>query len=742
MQGVGFRPFVYRLAISHGISGWVRNRRGEVEILACGRASDLAAFRRDLVERAPPLARPVLVAGTPAAANDGPGFDILPSRSSADARVHIPPDYFMCDDCCRELHDPGDRRHRYPFINCTQCGPRYTLIESLPYDRANTSMAEFPLCPACAAEYRDPADRRFHAEPVACPACGPSLHFEAAGTTAVEGEAALAAALACLRGGNILAVRGIGGYHLLCDAARADAVQRLRQRKQRPEKPLAVMFPLGGEDGLAELRRAVRLDTESARRLLAPDRPIVLARALGSRGIAANVAPGLTELGVFLPYSPLHELLLADFGRPVVATSGNLGGEPVLTRRRDAARRLGTVADAFLHHDRRIVRPADDSVLRRIAGRLRPVRLGRGATPLELELPVPLAEPVLAVGAHMKGTIALGWGDRAVLSPHIGEMDSPRSLEVLERIAADLQRLYGIEARWIACDAHPRYGTHRFAEASGLPVETVWHHRAHASALAAECRPDEALLAFTWDGVGLGEDGSLWGGEALLGGPGAWRRVASLRPFRLPGGERAGREPWRSAAALMWEAGLRFEPAADRDGLAAAAWRRNLNCASTSSAGRLFDAAAALLLGIDTVSFEAAGPMRLEAACEHPGTPQALPLAADPDGILRSDWAPLLARLTDRRRGAHARAEDFHASLAGIVVDQARALRELHGVRHVGLCGGVFQNRVLTAHAANRLTAEGFRVHLPERLPANDAAISVGQLLEVAARQAGSNADG
>lgn len=739
VQGVGFRPFVYRLAVEHGVTGQVRNQLGEVAIIASGAPGSVSRFCRELVSRAPPLSRPKIVRRQPLDPVRYPDFEIVPSSAGAAANIFVPPDYYMCDDCRRELRDPEDRRYRYPFINCTQCGPRYTLIESLPYDRENTSMAEFPLCAACEAEYRDPGDRRFHAEPVACPACGPALAFVGEAPTA-DGPP-LDDAIRALRNGRIVAVKGIGGYHLLCDALDETAVARLRKRKRRPDKPLAVMFPVAGGDGLDVVRHYAMPDAEEGSLLVSPLRPIVLVRKRRGDDLAANIAPGLAEIGAFLPYSPLHQLLLDAFDGPLVATSGNISGEPVLTGNDEADRRLSGIADAFLHHDRRIVRPADDSVYRKSAAAMRPLRIGRGAAPCEIELPWRQACPTLAVGGHMKGTIALSWDDRVVVSPHIGEMDSPKSLATLERLADDLQSLYGVRAERIACDAHPGYTTHRWARRQrALPVETVWHHHAHASALAAECRLRGRSLVFTWDGVGLGEDGTLWGGEALLGTAGRWRRVASLRPFRLPGADRAGREPWRSAAALLWECGRSWSDCPDPAGLAEAAWRARLNCPASSAAGRLFDAAAALVLDIRFASFEAAGPMRLEAACRRPRQPVALPLDQCDDGVWRSDWAPLLDLLQDRAVSATIRAEIFHSSIAHAILAQARTVRDELAVHDVGLCGGVFQNRVLTEQVVDLLSRSGFSVHLPERLPVNDAAISVGQAAEVAARSAGARA--
>lgn len=732
MQGVGFRPFVYRTATALGITGHVLNKMGEVEIVASGSRDALARFRKQLLVEAPPLSRPVLQSVTPLDAPAADVFSIVASSADATAQVCVPPDYFMCEDCRAELQDPHDRRYRYPFINCTQCGPRYTLISQLPYDRPNTSMAAFELCPACRAEYEDPADRRFHAEPVACPACGPRLTFEAAGAS-LTGEPALERALVMLQAGEILAVKGVGGYHLMCDAGDAGAVLRLRQRKHRPDKPLAVMFPLQGEDGLAAVRRAVSLSAADAELLAGPMRPILLARKKNMTDLAPNLAPGLAELGVFLPYTPLHQLLLAGFGAPLVATSGNVSGEPVLTDNGEASRRLAGIADAFLHHDRPILRPADDPVFRPMGKRPRPLRIGRGTAPREMNLPWRLRQPVIAVGGHMKGTVALGWDDRAVVSPHIGEMDSPRSMAVFESVVNDLQALYGVRARGIVCDAHPGYATHRWAKRqAGLPVTPVWHHAAHASALAAEHPDPGQWLVFAWDGVGLGPDGTLWGGEALYGGPGSWHRLASMRPFRLPGGERAGREPWRSAAALHWESGLEWGRCPDVDGLARAAWRQQVNAPQTSAVGRLFDAASALVCDLHHVSYEAQGPMHLEALCQHEG--EVVPLPLERAGqVLRTDWSALLPLLTDEHRSQAQRAEAFHSSMAAALVAQVHALSQAREIDHIGLAGGVFQNRVLTEQIVAKLRSEGRRVFLSEELPCNDAAIAFGQLVESAA---------
>lgn len=741
IQGVGFRPFVRRLAERHGLAGWVCNRAGTVAILVQGEPDVIARFAAELMTKAPPLARP-----EPAASRSRPtrlegpaasAFAILPSIDGDPSEAVVAPDQFACDDCLEELRDPAARRYRYPFINCTQCGPRYTIIERLPYDRANTAMAGFALCSDCRRDYEDPRDRRYHAQPLACPACGPRLRYcdASAGEEEAAGEAALAACVAALRQGRIVVVKGIGGYHLICDAGSDAAVGRLRRAKNRPHKPLAVMVGEEGADRLAGARRLAHLDPAAAAMLADPIRPIVLAPKRAGAPLASGVAPGLGEIGVMLPYSPLHHLLLADFGGPVVATSGNVSGEPVLTEPAEAETRLAAIADAFLHHDRPIRRPADDPVYRVVGGRARPIRLGRGTAPLSLTLPVPLERPHLAVGGQMKVTVALGWGDRAVVSPHIGELSSPRGMAVFRQVIADLQALYGVAAERAVADAHPGYGSSRWARGSGLPVLSVLHHHAHASALAGEHAVREAMLVFAWDGVGLGGDGALWGGEGLYGRPGGWLRVSSFRPFRPPGGEKAGREPWRSALALCWEAG-RDWPAGARlaDDRLRHAWARRLNAPETSGVGRLFDAAAALMGLVERASFEGHGPMWLEAASEEGAAPIALPLERGADGIWRSDWAPLLPVLLDDAVGVGERGGIFHASLAAALLAQARQVRAQTGVRVVGLTGGVFQNRLLAETAGRLLAADGFRVLMAELVPANDAGLSFGQLVEAASR--------
>ncbi|MCK2184701.1 carbamoyltransferase HypF [Halomonas getboli] len=732
VQGVGFRPFVHRLAHRLDLAGRVRNQGGRVVVEAQGPPAHLARFARALVDEAPPRAAPRITESRDITAELSRPFTIL--ASDGDAPGPLPRDLPVCAACLAEMADPADRRHRYPFTHCDQCGPRYSVIEALPYDRARTSLAAFPLCAACRREYEDPEDRRFHAQSIGCPDCGPRLRWVGGDREIPGNEAALAAAVAALAEGRIVAVKGVGGYHLMADAGRPEAVARLRARKHRPDKPFAVMFPWTGADGLDAVRRHAVVEPVAARALTSDERPIVLVALCEKHSLAAGIAPSLGEVGALLPYAPLHHLLLQALDRPLVATSANPGGDPIVTDAATAEAHLGKIADAFLHHDREIRHAVDDGVRRVIADRARPLRLGRGATPLELTLPAPLSAPVLATGAHQKATLALAWGQRLVLSPHLGDLDGLRAQQAFADMAERLGASYGVRPEAVLHDRHPDYHGTRWARDSGLPRHGVAHHHAHAAALCGEHgRLDETLLVFTWDGTGLGDDGTLWGGEALLGRPGRWRRHASLLPFALTGGEAAIRAPWRLAALLGWQAGLDWRPegvAEDELALLHQAWRRRLNSPSCSAVGRLFDAAAALLLGLNHASFEAQAAMQVEALAEGEGRALALPLARDDSGVLRVDWRPLVRHLADARRSPAERAADLHSTLAESLRHQARAAREASGIATVGLSGGVFQNRRLTELAAAGLAADGFEVLLHERLPCNDAAVSVGQVIE------------
>ncbi|HUW77023.1 MAG TPA: Sua5/YciO/YrdC/YwlC family protein, partial [Gallionella sp.] len=482
------------------------------------------------------------------------------------------------------------------------------------------------------------------------------------------------------------------------------------------------------------VRAELQLDALTQAALCDAARPIVLMVKRADSALPDAIAPGLREIGAMLPYSPLHHLLLDSFGSPLVATSGNVSGEPVLTDNGEAEARLGKVAQAFLHHNRPIARPADDSVLRVIADSPRLLRVGRGIAPLEFDLPFNLPQPLLAVGGHMKNSIALAWNNRAVLSPHIGDLDAPRSLEIFERVIADVQKLYGVAACAIVCDAHPGYASSRWAAKQALPLQRVQHHHAHASALAFEGGQDRTWLTFTWDGVGLGTDDTLWGGEALHGRPGAWQRVASFKSFRLPGGERAGREPWRSAAALCWESGLDWHSSARDAVLLKNAWQLGLNAPVTSAAGRLFDAASSLLGLIDNSSYEGQGPMLLEAVARGDLAATALPMRENQHGLLIVDWTPLLHALRREEMPVAQRAMQFHLSLAQCIVSQARDINARMPFDAVGLTGGVFQNKLLAELALQQLAAAGFDAYLPHQTPCNDGGLAFGQLIEASYR--------
>jgi len=496
------------------------------------------------------------------------------------------------------------------------------------------------------------------------------------------------------------------------------------------------MFPFSATNALETVLGEVFLDGDTAAFLLAPMRPILLATRKPDCSLSMDCAPGLNEIGVMLPYSPLHHLLLEGVKHPLVVTSANISGEPVLIDKCEIESRLGHVAEGFLHHNRPIERPADDSVFRVTADKPRPIRLGRGVAPLELDLPFSLQAPVLAVGGHMKNTIALAWENRIVVSPHIGDMGTPRSLEVFTQVIDDLQSLYQVNAETVIWDAHPGYATTRWAENSGLPVVRIFHHSAHASTLAAEVEDLNNTLVFTWDGVGLGEDGSLWGGETLLGCPGDWRRVGSFRSFYLPGGDRVSREPWRSAASLCWELGLDWPELPEQGKPLHEIWSKRINCPSTTAVGRLFDAASAITGQCLTASYEGQGPMMLEALCAGNGDKVELPLYENEKGLQIIDWGPLVKYLLDSSIPARRRAMGFHLSMANAALQQALYFRQANNVSTVGLSGGVFQNRILTELIIELLRNDGFEVLFPQRAPVNDGGLCIGQVIEYSSQSA------
>lgn len=772
VQGVGFRPFVFQLATGLGLDGWVQNRPEGVLVEIQGLGEALAAFLGRLRTDLPRAARiqRLNTGALPERAGDGP-FRILPSAGEGERLPSIPADLAICPACAAEVLDPAARRHRYPFTNCTECGPRYSIIAALPYDRPATAMAGFTLCPDCGREYRDPLDRRFHAQPVACPECGPRLAFLGpGGAPGPFGEAALAAAAGLLRQGGILALKGLGGFQLLVDARSEPAVRRLRARKGRPAKPLAVMFP-----DRASLAAACEAGPAALAVLEGPQAPILLLPRQADSPLAPAVAPGNPDLGAFLPYTPLHLLLLEACGGPLVCTSGNRSEEPMAITLTEALEHLDGIADGYLDHDRPVLRPLDDSVARIEDGRLRLLRRARGFAPLPLAMaatsvgqggpsaretrssppldphtasgPSPVAvsagpagpsarEPeavsILALGGHQKATATLLARGQAVVSQHLGDLDGPRGRALLERTVADLLGFFQVVPDLLVCDLHPDYGSARVGEALagrlGRPLARVQHHHAHVAAVLAEHGQDGPVLGLAWDGSGYGLDGTVWGGEALVVDGAQFRRAGHLAPFPLPGGERAVREPRRSALGLCLAALGTPGPAAgafpprELDLLERAA-RTGLNAPRCTSVGRLFDAVASLT-GIHAgPGFEGQAAMALEfqARAAQGAGAYPLPLVAG-----QADLAPLVRALCqDLRQGAPrpAMAYRFHAALA----DLALAFAEAAGLERVVLSGGCFQNQLLAGLCQRRLAARGFQVLRPERYPANDGGLSLGQ---------------
>jgi hydrogenase maturation protein HypF len=768
VQGVGFRPFVYRLATESGLRGWVLNSSQGVFIEVEGERPVLEEFLLRLEQEKPPRA---IIQSLEFSFLDPvgyPDFVIRHSEEAGEKTVLILPDIATCPQCYREVGDPDDRRYRYPFTNCTHCGPRFTIIQALPYDRPNTSMAHFPLCPDCRREYEDPLDRRFHAQPVACPVCGPQValypgdgHFPSARHLA--GDEAIREAGRAVREGRILAMKGLGGFLLIVDARNEAAVRRLRERKQREEKPFALLYP-----SLEAIKEHCFVSPLEERVLTSPESPIVLLRrretppaargGLGGGEVCEAVASGNPYLGVMLPYTPLHDLLMQALGFPVVATSGNRSDEPICVDEDEARERLGGIADLFLVHNRPIVRHCDDSVVRVVLGQELVLRRARGYAPLPVRLPKSEPPPILAVGAHLKNTIALSVGRQVFVSQHIGDLDTPQACAAFERVISDFRRLYEVEPFAIAHDLHPDYFSTKYATShiphptSHIPHRTshiaVQHHHAHLASCLAENEVEGPVLGVTWDGTGYGPDGTVWGGEFLWGDAAGFERVAHLRTFRLPGGEAAVREPRRTALGVLWEhfgpEVFEWEDLAPVVAFSAAERRllqqmleRGVNSPVTSSAGRLFDAVAALVGLRQENRFEAQAAMMLEYAVDETVT-DAYPLPISniqyptPQPLVL-DWGPLLeALLTDLRRGVPVgvMVARFHNALVEGIVAVARAV----GADRAALSGGCFQNRILLERAYRRLTGAGIRVYVHQRIPPNDGGIALGQVA-VAARK-------
>ena len=725
VQGVGFRPFVFRLAEELHIKGYVSNNVGQVTIAAEANKETLKLFCKRLINDAPVNAQPRLHKVTTTRLSNYKKFSIKQSHELNETNIHVLPDLPVCEHCLNELFDKNSRRYLYPFINCTQCGPRYSIISSLPYDRKNTSMRNFKLCRSCEDEYLTPYDRRFHAEPIACETCGPVLNFVDDENSITNNSHALEACIKVLKKGGVVAVKGIGGYHLMCDATSVESVAILRIRKQRPDKPFAVMMEQ------SKLENYVDASEDERALLQQSSRPIVLLKPNNNNNIANNLAPSVNRLGVMLPNTPLQHLICFYFQKPLVATSANISGEPIITRNVEATKRLGKLCDAFLHNDRIIIRPADDPVILHNSFETQVLRTGRGLAPTEFTLPFKLKQPVLAVGGHMKNTIALAWENRLVISAHNGDLGSLRSYQTFQRAITDLQKLYQVKAEVIICDAHPDYASTQWAYQTKLPVIKTYHHYAHASSLTLDYAKLNNWLIFSWDGVGLGADGTLWGGETFLGRPGEWQRVASFKNFKLPGGDKTSKQPWRVAAALCWQSGIDYKnnivPLVDLKEI----WQRNINCPESSAAGRLFSAAASLLGLVDNESFEGHGPMLLETLAETSDAEALqLPLEEDAGGISRIDWRPVILMLRDKTLSKAYRARCFHETMAECISRLSLQYSEQHKDLTIGLSGGVFQNQLLVRLIRHKLEKLKLSVVLPLSMPVNDGGLCAGQIIE------------
>jgi hydrogenase maturation protein HypF len=739
VQGVGFRPFVYRLARELDLTGWVLNSAQGVFLEVEGAGGAVRQFLTRLEKEKPPRAIIQSLEFSFLEAVGYRDFTIRTSEESGAKSVLILPDIAPCAHCLLDIFQPGNRRHRYPFTNCTNCGPRFSIIEELPYDRPNTSMKKFAMCPQCDREYHDPADRRFHAQPNACSRCGPHLElWDTGGNILALYDDALHLTADDIRAGKIVALKGLGGFQLLADARNDLVVRQLRQRKHRSEKPFALMYP-----SLDAVREDCHVDELEERLLLSAEAPIVLLQRRSS-SLAPSIAPGNPNLGVMLPSTPLHHLLMRELGFPVVATSGNLSDEPICTDEHEALVRLAGIADFFLVHDRPIIRPVDDSVVRVTGGREMVLRRARGYAPLPVHMKTPLP-CILAVGAHLKNAVALSIGNETFISQHIGDLETSEANSAFRAIAADLPRLYDVAPEVVACDLHPDYLSTKYAAqlASRLetPLHPVQHHWAHVLSCMAENEVEFPALGVAWDGTGYGPDGTIWGGEFLLAREDSFERVGHFRPFRLPGGEASIKQPRRTALGALFEMGgtkaleqNHLAPVRDFSETDLALIRQMLvkgvRSPITSSAGRLFDAVASIAGLRQQVSFEGQAAMELEFAI-HPGIHESYSFELKDGAPVVMDWQPLLEEILAEVRKDVAVgiiSAKFHNALVEVIVAMARRC----GEPRVVLTGGCFQNRYLTERSIQRLLEAGFRPYWHQRVPPNDGGIALGQVIDAA----------
>jgi hydrogenase maturation protein HypF len=753
VQGVGFRPFIYRLATELGLTGWVNNSSQGVFIEVEGQRQQVENFLLRLEPERPPQS---FIQSLETVFLDVQGFTEFAIRKSAEGgekTAIVLPDIATCQACLSEIFDPSNRRYRYPFTNCTNCGPRFSIIEALPYDRAATTMKHFAMCERCAAEYGDPLDRRFHAQPNACAACGPQLElWDGAGKPVAAQHQALLEAADAIRRGAVVAIKGLGGFHLVVDGRSDEAVKKLRKRKRREEKPFALMFP-----SLESVKAHCEVSGLEERLLLSSESPIVLLRRKqadmgNSAGLSGLLAPHNPYLGVMLPYTPLHHLLMNELGFAIVATSGNLSDEPICIDEREAVERLKNIADLYLVHNRPIARHVDDSIVRVMAGRELVMRRARGYAPLPVHLKEKTA-PLLATGAHLKNTVALATGKEIFISQHIGDLETTQAFEAFERVIEDFQTLYESRPQVVACDAHPDYLSTKFAAGSGLRVENIQHHFAHVMACIAENEIEGDVLGVAWDGTGYGLDGTIWGGEFLRVSDARFERAAHIRTFRLPGGDRAVKEPRRIAIGLLYEifgdavfSMTELAPvqafSTQELSLLSQMLQKRINAPLTSSVGRLFDGVAAMINLRQRVKFEGQAAMELEFALDGVNTDRAYelriadcallnqdetPSVLSPQpSVLIFDWQPMILEVIEDVRGQVSIGE-ISAKFHNTLVESIVALAEKVGEARVVLTGGCFQNRYLTERAVERLRQRGFSPYWHQRIPPNDGGISLGQ---------------
>ena len=724
VQGVGFRPFVHRLVKRHGLVGWVRNSPQGAELELEGEAGELSAFLRELEAEAPPLA---LIEGVEARALHGgehfTGFRIVPSERGEKMRTLVSPDAGICPDCLRELLTPGDRRYRYPFINCTNCGPRFTIIRSVPYDRAYTSMSEFSMCPDCAAEFADIENRRYHAQPDCCPACGPHTFFTDTDGRRLPGDG-IEAARALLKSGGILCVKGLGGMHLACLTEDETAAARLRRRKRRDEKPFALMCR-----DIAAVRRLCKVSQDEERALSSFRRPIVLLEKR-ERGTYMHLSEN-NSLGVMLPYTPLHVLLLGEDLDCLVMTSANLSDTPIVYKNAEAMERLGNIADGFLLHDREILTRCDDSLIRVFEGRDYPLRRSRGYVPYPVAVPG-LSAGLLACGAEQKAGFCLSKEGHAFPSQHIGDLKHLETLDCYEEQLRHFAKLFDFEPRAVACDLHPDYLSTGVAEAlareKGIPLLRVQHHHAHMLSCMADNGLSGECLGLVWDGTGYGTDGAIWGGELLAGGAKGFRRLGTIRPIPLPGGDAATKEIWRTAEALRFEAGLENKNSTIKTML-----QRSLNCPRSSGMGRLFDGVCALAGIRENCSYEGQGAVLLEAAAAENESSEYETAFYEDGELAVFDWRPMVRQIASGGEAAEKVAAKFMNTLVRMAAEMCRRAAEKTGLRRIVLSGGVFQNMYLMERLTGALRACGLEVYTHSRVSTNDEGVALGQLMALEA---------